>query len=200
MKNFIVLVLGRKGSGKTFYVKNKLLPLLNRYIVIDILNEYDGYCVTDFLQLMDAVDQGKQKIICKFEDDLDTAFAFEFIWELRNITLVLEEIDLHADSRSIDPILEKLIKYGRHHNLNLIGICRRPYELNTIFRSQADSLVTFQQHEIRDLEYLVKTFDANPQLIKYLDGHESITLRADPETLIKDLTNTPEKSRFLGRE
>lgn len=189
MNNFIVLVLGRKGSGKSFYVKNTLLPLLKEYIVIDILDEYNGYCVRDFLELMEAIEQGKKKIICKFTDDIDTAYAFELIWELHNITLVLEEIDMHADSRSIDPILEKLIKYGRHHNLNLIGVCRRPYELNAIFRSQADSVVTFQQHEIRDLEYLIKTFDADPQLIKYLDGHESLVLRADPVTLIKDLTN-----------
>lgn len=199
MKNFIILVMGVKGSGKSFYVKNKILPLLPSYIVIDVLDEYNGFSVRSFEELLDSVNK-KKKIVCKFDDDLDTSFAFELIWEMGNTNLILEEIDIHADPRSIDPTLERIIKYGRHRNISMIGICRRPYELNTIFRSQADSVITFEQHELRDVEYLVKTFGAGSEDIQRLGKYEHITLREEPISLIKDLTSSRSKDILFNTD
>lgn len=188
MKNYIILVLGMKGSGKTYFVKTKLLPRIKRYVVIDILDEYAGYCVRDFPEFLEADRSGRSRIVCKFTDDLDVTYALLYLWERGEITVVLEEVDQQAASFSINPALEQLIKYGRHRNLSIIGVTRRPFEITALLRSQADSVVTFRQGEPRDLVFLREAFGGDPGTISSLPPHHYAVLREDPFSL---LTNRP---------
>ena len=60
MHNEIVLVLGRKGSGKSSLVKNVLIKERDRLIIVDSLSEYNDFLVIeDFESLVEYCSENK---------------------------------------------------------------------------------------------------------------------------------------------
>lgn len=67
-------------------------------------------------------------------------------------TLVLfDEIDLYGKD---DFRIAHLYKFGRHKNIDVIGVSRRFYDLPVIVRALTDEFYLFQITEERDLSYL----------------------------------------------
>ena len=64
---------------------------------------------------------------------------------------VFDEIDLYGKN---DPFISFLYRYGRHQNIDLIGVSRRFYDLPVIVRALTDEFMFFQITEERDLQYL----------------------------------------------
>lgn len=162
MENFIILILGRKGSGKTYFVIQGI-PLIresNSIIIFDTLNEYDDfiniYSPDDLVDFLNKEHNENFIVSLKDLDDEKANQYFRIINTLENITVICEEIDYYFGAMSFDKDLLKLIKYGRHKNINIIGITRRPFETNIYIRSQADLVISFQQLEPRDLEWIAK--------------------------------------------
>lgn len=117
------------------------------------------------------------RLICRFQVDEDIDRFFDFVFTTGNCLLVLEEVDWLCNSRSIHPGLENIIKYGRHKKIDMIAVSRRPAEISRLLSSQADEVISFQQTEPRDLQYLAERgFDREKlmQLQKY--NHLSITV------------------------
>lgn len=64
---------------------------------------------------------------------------------------IFDEIDLYGRN---DPFIAFLYRYGRHKNIDLLGISRRFYDLPVIVRALTDEFIFFQITEERDLQYL----------------------------------------------
>lgn len=172
MDNFIILVLGRKGSGKSYFVKQGLKNF-NNLIIIDTLAEYEGviiYDVQDFIDFIKSQPKNFQIVLRDLNDEkIDTYLSL--LAELENITIVCEEVDYYFTGINPNMNLLKIIKYGRHKGINVVGISRRPFEVSPFLRSQADLVITFEQKEPRDIEALQKRFgkvDFNLGKYKYL--------------------------------
>ena len=88
-----------------------------------------------------------------------------------NIHLIIEELDLFSSPYNTDPEFLKLLKYGRHYGVQIIGVSRRPAEVSRAFTSAATRYIIFTQHEPRDLQYfrsiIGKTADQINTLPKY---------------------------------
>lgn len=160
LQNYIIGIMGRKGSGKTEFLK-KCLENIDRYIIVDTLKEYekgiifdDVYKLNEFVKLHGS--NNKMKIIFRPQDDESMEKFFIITIRICNYTLIMEEVDYWCNQYQIHPILKKAIKYGRHENKNLIWISRCPYEINRFLTRNCDLLVSFVQTEQRDLEYLNK--------------------------------------------
>ena len=165
LQNEIIIILGRKGSGKS-YLANKISKEIDRIIIADPLNEYKGghafFTFGEFKnRIYDLITREQFRIVCKFTTDEDYIELFDFIFNLRNFTILIDELDMFAGSKSIAPEVKRLFSYGRHRQINIIGIARRPYELNRLVTSQADKIITFKQTEQRDLDYM-KNLGFNP--------------------------------------
>lgn len=165
MKNDIITVFGKKGSGKTFLIRNKIVPFYhnNGVIILDTMHEYtfrNGFIATnandvlDILEKYEAVDK-KNFIISlqsgEFDDYLTT---LSFIHNFRGVTLVVDEVDKFAEPATINTDLKNLFNVGRHYEINLIAASRRPNQVNRIVTSQSDLLVMFSLQEPRDLAYI----------------------------------------------
>jgi hypothetical protein len=63
----------------------------------------------------------------------------------RNITLIVDEVDTFCDitPRGIPSNFRKVVKYGRHRQVNYIVVCRRPMEMNRLIRTQANRFIIF---------------------------------------------------------
>ncbi len=159
MSNYIVGVMGKKGSGKSFAVKY-VLKRIPRYIILDSLHEYERGIifhnaneVREYIKRYSSIDF---KIIYRPTNDEDVFQFLNIISHVNNYTFIAEEIDLYCNSYAIDPNILYNIKYGRHFNRNLIWITRAPFEINRFLTRNSDVIITFRQTEPRDLDYLKK--------------------------------------------
>lgn len=157
MKRKVILIFGRTGSGKSYFVK-QIIKKLSRVIIIDKMFEYnDGIIFYSFIELLDyfLINKPQEfKFICRFENDNDIELLFRFCWYVKNLVLVVEESELYISPYQKQSEFLKLVRYGRHRAISIIAIARRVIELSNDVKANADKIITFKQILKKDLDYL----------------------------------------------
>jgi DNA helicase HerA-like ATPase len=162
MQNRIIIVQGKKGSGKTTLC-NEMLESEKRYIVVDSLREYT--CGTTFESVQEFAGFAKTKMRGKIQsvvrvgtdDDFDKLCRIvKVLGEVKPILYVVEEADIRCSPTYLPASLDQLIRYGRHWGVSLLAISRRPAEITRHLTAQADTIIAFQTFEPRDLEFFRK--------------------------------------------
>lgn len=160
----IALVLGRRGYGKTTYIKKALIPASGRVLIFDTLGEYSdvarpSYTVVDFLSSVERHQGGYFRLsLVPLDAGDDPSIAFDLfvrtLWALGDCTGVVDEIDAVSSPTSVPGSLARSIRYGRHRSVSLVAASRRAAEVPRLLTSQADLIVSFNQSEPNDLDYL----------------------------------------------
>ena len=154
-KRKIELIFGKTGTGKTTLAK-KIIENYNRVIIIDALQEYKKglifYSFQDLADYFTEKNPSKFNFICRFENDLDMEYLFLFIFEIGNLLLVVEEAEIYIAPQVKQSSFLRLVRYGRHRGISILGIARRSTELSTSFRSQTDKIYSFKQTDPLDLK------------------------------------------------
>lgn len=158
----ILVVLGRKGCGKTTEIKKRLKGL-PRLLVFDTLAEY-GDCGETFYSALDLIEFVKQRnhrffraVLAPMQSQdisIDLAYLLRCAWIASDCTIVIDEIDQVSSPTSIPFQLARMIRYGRHRGLHLIAASRRAAEVPRTLTSQADELISFNQTEPNDVKYI----------------------------------------------
>lgn len=174
--NWIASIFGQKGSGKSWLAK-EIADMEERVIVIDNLGEYKRLQVVwgyeECIKALVSVEK-----LPKFKLALRTpsvAFDLELIdlvFKMTNVTLIVEETSRYVSPSSLPEPMEQLVRFGRHQAINMVWLARRPSEIHRDLTAQSDTITTFVQHELRDLQYL-RSFMGRAS-----DGIES--LRGEP--------------------
>lgn len=154
----VTLILGKRGSGKSFLLK-KIIARERRFLIYDTLGEYsDGIIFTDVNELHGF---WKNHLFDSFRliyQPLKPQEEFDKICELSylcgSMVFAAEEIDTFCKPNDISTDFANIIQRGRHKNIDFYGVSQRPYGINRIVSSQAKRIITFQQSEPRDLDYL----------------------------------------------
>jgi energy-coupling factor transporter ATP-binding protein EcfA2 len=206
MTNFICVVFGKKGSGKTTLIRRASL-FLKRVVIFDPLNEYvNGVVIVDSASLAEYLIANHEKnfrVIFKSESDEEFSQAFCACSNMYNMTMVIEEVDSFCSPVGIDEHLKRIIRYGRHREISIIAASRRPAEVSRHLTAQADCIVSFIQEEPRDIQYLKSRLTAQdceyiktlPQYQYYVFGETSAFEKFfgfPPEFTKKDLTKEKE--------
>lgn len=168
-ENEIITILGKKGGGKTSLAAN-LTNEANRLIIFDYNREYErGLIVTTPTKLAQELQKYYQsafRIIYRPDDSIliDEHFeAFSRIaYAMNNYTLLIEEIDLVSSSNFMTEGLQKIINYGRHKGISLIGLSRRAFKVPRDLTSNSDKvMIAGPLNEPRDLKYLAEFMDSD---------------------------------------
>lgn len=159
MKRSIKLIFGKTGTGKSLFTKRVLLPVLDRSIIIDAMLEYENGIVFNSLNDLldycidnDINEESEFCFVCRFTSDNEIEGLFEAVFELSNLTLVVEEAEIYISPYAKSNNFLKLVRYGRHKGISIIGIARRTSELSQSFRAQTDEIISFKQTDINDLK------------------------------------------------
>jgi hypothetical protein len=178
MQNLIVTVLGRKGCGKSTLVR-EITREWKRVVILDYLGEYGsgiGATVHEGLRASVAALvhwSPRPRFCCSLRvDDLDDALdVLEVAGAMRDYLLVVEEASWICSASHIPSQVARLVRYGRHHGISQLYVAQRPTMVHRDVTSQSDVIVSFQQHEQRDVAYLSSILGADadrlPQLPQF---------------------------------
>ena len=158
MKRTIKLIIGQTGTGKTWYVLHTILPNEKRLIIIDIHHEYtydNAFYAYSLEELYDFVLNNKDfHIVVRFTSFFELEYLWRLIYAIGNLTLVCEEIGSYIDAEKKDTSFNRLIFFGRHAGISIVGVAQRPILLSTSLRSQFNTIICFKQTFQNDLDKL----------------------------------------------
>ena len=172
-----MLIIGKKGQGKTYFA-HKILDRFKNHVVFDFNDEYKNYkryipqnFDTDSLQM--EFDLLLKKIIMPHIDKIDV--------------LVIEEADMIFPNKdNLTSTQRALLNLNRHWGSTVIYITRRPQLINTNVPALSDYIVAFKLDDSNDLKRLQVL---TPALVGQLMAMPSKThefLFYDGEYVIKD--------------
>lgn len=161
MASQVVLVLGKRGSGKSFRLRD-LLRQEPRFVLYNTLGEptYGEFpCVGSFPALLSSLSSRSAILRLNYVWDgrLDRERDFEFVcqavYEAGNVVFAVDEIDLFCSGVFVPRHLDRIVSLGRHRNIKLYCATRRPKEIPPLIRAQAGTVISFRQTEPLDLEW-----------------------------------------------
>lgn len=153
----VVTVLGQRGSGKSSWVK-RALPEIPRFIVWDTLGEYtqfDGVeSVGELIEYVYPRIDGVFQVVINSMIDDDLEQVCRVAGAVKNLHLIVEEVDTYATPGKAPYELKRLLKIGRHYGVSMIFVSRRPAEINRLITSQSQRFIMFRMFEPGDIRYL----------------------------------------------
>ena len=202
-QNQLIMILGKRGSGKSSLLEKKL-GQLPRFVLYNTLME-DCYSkfqqIEKFEELCKEITRDTYRISYRGNDGLSMEEDFDYCTRLcfatGNMTFAVDEIDLHSSPISLSQPLEEMISLGRHRNVDFYCASRRPYLIHPLIRSQANRIYSFQQTEPRDLKWCSEVMSPNtleqlPRLpfFKFIEWNDGDNVTHKDESL----TETDEES------
>lgn len=140
----------------------------------------DGLILTnieDTLHYFETFDPQRFRVICRFRDDAEWTQTEELLGlakELKDLDLVVDEVDKICSPSYVSRNFYDIINYGRHDRINLYTSARRAAEVARTLTSNADEIVVFKTQEPADLDSLrARGFD--PARLRSLGKFEYIT-------------------------
>lgn len=158
--NVVGVIFGRKQSGKS-YLANQLAAFLHgegrRILVVDPSASFN-FCGRVIRPVsVDALrDLGGRSAIVRPESDGQAFMLFEWAWYRGDLFLIVDDVELYFAPNQADPFLMRMVRYGRHRGISVVGISQRPAGLDKNLVAQADIRILFQLTEPNDLLYVRK--------------------------------------------
>ncbi len=189
-EKIITLVMGKRGSGKTYLVKTLCRQYL-RLFIYDPQGEYtDGVIVDDLAELRDVWLKVYRKNFRIVYRPVDAELEFEpvckLVWECQNLAFVIEEVQSFCNPQSICYDFKAIVAKGRHRDIELIGVTQRPAEISKLLTSQAKQMMIFRVTDPNDTKYFTATFGPEftekleqlqqYEFVKWQDGSDELQI------------------------
>lgn len=208
IQNTIVNIIGQKGYGKTVFTEKIIIGLGKATIIVDPRLQYKTdqkrrYFFSSPHEFKNwIVDNYRNFKKYKLELVIDTMPSeFEIIsnivLKMKNITFLVDEIDMFSDPKSEDKGLNKLIHYGRHNKIDIVGTSRRPANISRDLTSQTDFFYLSRISEPTDLKYFKARFGI--EIVNELQNLDKFEfLQIDDENHIKKVKTTLKDLQILS--
>lgn len=170
MSTDVLLITGKRGTGKTFfgkyYIKTFLLDKI-KTVVFDPLWQYGdlGKVTHNINDIKRVKDKGL--IIYEPISEIDTPEHFDelahMVFEMGNCVFVAEEVNEYIGDYQNTPKFRRLIRRGRNRGIGVICTSQRPKYLSTNFIAAVDHWFIFRQDLKVDLDRIFEYLErANP--------------------------------------
>jgi DNA helicase HerA-like ATPase len=172
-----ISIFGRTGSGKTFFVKNWLLPHYTNYIFWDVKHENRDIehevILNTPAELKDGITQ-YQKILyqptnIKLDKDFDA--ICEIIFKNKNTALYVDEASKISIPNRINPWHNTIITQGRTYNVGIINASQRPRIIHNTLISESEHLFIFSLNLETDIIKIKQSIGDASDDIRFLPEH-----------------------------
>lgn len=82
----------------------------------------------------------------------------KLVIECKNLSFVVEELDIYCRQGKTCQEFYEIIRRGRHHDIELIGVSQRPHGFGRDITSQAKEFYIFNTREPKDIQYFKEYF------------------------------------------
>lgn len=182
IRNKIVAICGRKGSGKSTLTA-EILRHCYRQFCFDTMGEH-SWIPDQFRELTEAelyiFEHGPQggEFIGSYipeSDFLESDFQTicTAVWEVGNLTLVVEELPMLSQPNYVPARFDRIIRTGRHRSINILYTGQRLSECPRRVTAATDVFVLFSHTEPRDLDAIAERCSPDvAELVSKLGDHE----------------------------
>jgi len=166
------MVLGKQGAGKSTLLFSRLVPLCPApCFILDTMGDVDYGLHFDSCRDLASYFTGSNNksgvYVLRARNENEAECFFKVIEAISQnytgeITVVVDEIDKFCSVWAINPILDRMIRYGRRDGVNFLFAARRTSEVHPQIRAQADAIISLRQDMPNDVKALrARTPDAD---------------------------------------
>jgi len=177
-QNRIIVVCGRRGGGKTSFVK-QVIRYVPRLLVFDHHGEYGDAVpnpVRDEEELYDFLaeeaaecDQWACRFVPDYEVEENAEQFCRAAYEQGKCTIAIDEAEQLMSPSYVPPELARCLRLGRHRDLNIVLVTLRLAELARSATALADAFIECGAiTEPKDLEALTERTD--PEFVRAVRG------------------------------
>jgi hypothetical protein len=170
----ITAVMGKRGMGKSYYLKKICHDSIFPVFIIDTMNEYEREALRMFQLDWRGPQFFKTRYVPKDEADFDAALEMVSINRPSTLRVIVDEVDMFSGSHYVSDALINMLKFSRHYNIDFYCSCRNPVELNRRISGLADQLIIFNLTEPRYLQYFELIDKGLAGRIRALEPHQKI--------------------------
>jgi len=155
----IITFTGKRCSGKSYFLKNAIIPQIPSFILWDVNHEHQfpNVPITYKQEEIIPLFQQYRKVVYRPLDKSTYNFTCfcRICSRLHDYALIIEEVERYATRWSSPEPFNWIIDTGRHRGIALLVTCRRPADLAARIKSNSDYVFMFHQHMTNDIDYLV---------------------------------------------
>lgn len=177
-KNKLSVLLGKRGTGKTYLAKKKT-EFKTRVLAFDTIKEFDkkDYKIVSSIEELETQMQ-KETFHIRVWDEYNDEDFFNKVCEVaylhEDFIFFIDEIDQNAGATFCPKGLKKIVNYGRHKNIELICTARSPAEIPKMLIGQMTDLYMFRIIEPNHLKYLSGIYDGDINKIRTLADYKFV--------------------------
>lgn len=162
VQNQIVGMVGRKGSGKSSYL-SELLRHCPRFLVFDVMAEHAGKSgnqlqsagqLAQFLKWSREQERFAGFYVPDGPLDEEIEEVSRRVYARGHLCFACEEIPLYTHPGHMPPLFGKLVRTGRHRQIDIAWTAQRAAEVPKTLTALTDIWILFSQVEPRDLSAL----------------------------------------------
>lgn len=179
--NTISVTLGRKGSGKSHYVRRRWCDHEPRLVTLDYTGEgpehdpsalvvYDvGQAADTFAKLLRSRVTQFHVVAQMQEADVSELYGVLVPTDQRRrgvarsfggMAVTCDELSLVAPLHGTPDTVRNALMIGRHHALSQHYATQRPQNVSGMVKGQADVIASFRMHEVHERKWIADTIGA----------------------------------------
>ena len=163
IQNRIVGIVGRKGTGKSSHL-HRMLRYCPHFVVFDVMGEHSRQNQINRLESPEHLahflkwSRQQERFAAVYVPGGDLEQEIEevsrLIYARGQLCFACEEVPLYMQAGYMPPLVGKLIRTGRHQQIDIAWTAQRAAEVPKTLTALTDVWVLFSQTEPRDLSAL----------------------------------------------
>lgn len=194
IKSTILLVFGRKGCGKTTYLRELIHKIEKKkpLLIIDMLDNFDVGIPVKQDNFHEIVNLLREKKNIRFVSNEKNAInaAIEMAYASGNYVIVCDESDL-IFSNTMPTEIQTVLLRGRNRGIDFVLATLRPLKICVDARNNADTVICFALTSEDTLKTLCKEFGCD-------ELHGKVSKLTKHDFIVFDVNNK-KITKFYGK-
>jgi energy-coupling factor transporter ATP-binding protein EcfA2 len=203
IQNSIKTVIGHKGYGKTTLTELLAIMTDKPTIIADPRFQYKENdrrlffkSPTHFIYFINNhyldFKKAKLELVVNCTPDNFEELG-KYVYKMKNVCFVIDEIDMFFDTRSTPKnIVNQLVQYGRHSQIDLITTSRRPANISRNLTALTDIFYFSKLREPNDKKYIKDSIgQEHVSTVENLNKFQFLEVNIEDEN--KKIINTTER-------